>query len=153
MIIRICLLLMLFSNANAITLIQSIPDDVLFDLTTIAPTEAGNYLSTRHLSPKNKTLLSIDDIPDTTKWAVYARLANEISGITVKIKRIGDGTGITPPSEARRNYKKIPAIGRKLFSGQGKRLNIPMRTKITNLGVSDGFGTFDTDIIFTVKTL
>lgn len=151
--IRIFLLFLVISNtAYAISLRQTVSNDVLFDFRLIAPTDAGDYFSARHTSAPRATLLSITGIPNATEWVVFAKISHDISGIKVKIKRTGNGSGSQLPTGNISN--KILGITEiKLFSGTGSRSHIPMQTEIDSLGVGDGFGTLGTDIVFTVKTL
>ena len=138
-------------NVSAITLIQTVPNEVLFNLTTNAPTDAGSYFADGYTSSANATLLSISDIPNDTTWSVYARLSQDIPGIKVRIKRSGDGTGIKKPTGNTSN-RILSTNLIKLFKGQGSITNIPMQTEIYGIGVSDGHGEFTTNIEFTVET-
>ncbi|HIO91555.1 MAG TPA: hypothetical protein EYG68_01775 [Leucothrix mucor] len=138
-------------SANAITLTQTVPSDVLFDLTMVAPTNAGDYFANAHTSPVNSTLLSIADIGNGKKWTVYAKLSQNIPGIKVRIIRTGNGIGKKIPQGNTAN-KILNTNLRKLFDGQGSILNIPMQTEIYGIGVSDGHGLFTSDIEFIVET-
>jgi hypothetical protein len=153
MMARLFLLFFIFSNtAYAIRLTQTVSNDVLFDLSLIAPTDAGDYFSTRHTSSSRATRLSISGIPAATEWVVYAKISHEIKGVKVKIKRTGNGSGRTIPTGNTSN-RVLGITETKLFSGKGSRTHIPMQTEIDDISVGDGFGTLGTDIIFTIKTL
>jgi len=141
------------ANANAVTLTQTAPGDILFDLNLVTPLEAGTYFSKFQSSSTNATLLSIDDIPSSTKWTVFAKLSTVIPGIKVRIKRTGNGTGSTAPTGNTGNRRLNNAVTWvRLFRGKGSRLNIPMQTQVFNIGVGDGNGVFETDIDFKVET-
>ena len=141
------------SSANAITLTQTVTADILFDLTSVAPTDAGDYFNDSYR--RDTTLLTIDHIPNGKKWRVYAKLSNFVhSGqqkIEIRIKRMGKGTGVHTPVEGTSlitldtNYQEI-------FNGKGKRFNIPMRTQIKGIGVYDDYGIFNSTIQFKVET-
>ena len=155
MILRILLLFFLgLPNAHSVTLNQTVPNEVLFDLNLSPPTEAGTYFASKQSSTANATLLSIDDIPSTTKWIVYGRLTSNLlnNRIKVRIKRTGNGTGSTLPSGTLRNKRLSAGTWKRLFSGKGSRFNIPMQTEVYGIGVNDGFGLFETDIEFKVET-
>lgn len=142
------------SSANAITLAQTIASDVLFDLTLVAPIDAGDYFDDSYT--RDNTQLTIDDVTDDTEWKIYAKLSNFVhSGqekIRVQIKRQGDGTGVTLPS-AGNTYKTLNETSYTyIFRGKGKRFDIPMQTKIKGIGVSDDYGTFNTTIEYKVET-
>ena len=142
------------SSVNAITLTQTVASDVLFDLTPVAPTDAGDYFNNSYT--RDLTALTIDDIPSNQKWKVYAKISNYVhSGsekIKIKVKRNGNGTGVTTPSGGA-TYKKLNITSYKyLFRGKGNRFDIPMTTKITNIGVTDDYGTFNTTIEYKVET-
>ena len=138
-------------NVYAITLTQTVPSDVLFDLTTTTPTDAGNYFTNAHTSPANASLLSISDIPNDTQWTISAKLSQAMSGVKVRIKRTGEGTGINKPTGNTRN-RILTTNLKKLFDGKGSIINIPMQTEIYGIGVNDGHGIFDTNIEFIVET-
>lgn len=138
-------------NVHAITLTQTVPSDVLFNLTTATPTDAGSYFTDAHTSSANATLLSVSDIPNGTQWTVYAKLSQNISGIKVRIKRTGDGTGIKKPTGNTSN-RILTTNPKKLFDGKGSVINIPMQTEVYGIGVNDGHGTFETNIEFIVET-
>ncbi|MEE9352380.1 MAG: hypothetical protein V3U78_08975 [Thiotrichaceae bacterium] len=153
MTIRIFLLFFVCSiNASAVTLTQTVPSDVLFDLNLVTPTEAGTYFATSQSSSSSATLLSVGDIPSTTKWTMYGKLTTTIPGIKVRIKRTGNGTGSTAPNGGLSNKRLNDTTWRKLFSGKGSRLNIPLQTEVYGIGVGDGHGTFEGDIEFKVET-
>jgi len=142
------------SNVNAITLTQTVANEVLFDLTSVAPTDAGDYFNDSYT--RDLTLLTIDDLPSNQKWRVYAKLSNYVhSGsdkIKIKLKRQGNGTGVTTPSGGN-TYKKLNITSYKyLFRGEGSRFDIPMSTKIAGIGVNDDYGTFNTTIEYKVET-
>ncbi len=146
------------SNANAITLTQTIASDVLFDLTPVAPTDAGDYFNNSYT--RDNTQLTIDGIPNTTKWKIYAKLSNFVhSGqekIKVRIRRQGNGngngTGVNIPSGGN-TYKRLNETSYKyIFRGQGNRADIPIRTQIKGIGVYDGHGAFTTTIEYKVET-
>jgi len=142
------------SSANAITLTQTIASDVVFDLTPVAPTDAGDYFNNSYT--RDNTQLSIDGIPNTTKWKIYAKLSNFVhSGqqkIKVQIKRQGDGTGGTLPSGGN-TYKTLNETTYKyIFRGKGSRFDIPIQTKIKGIGVTDDYGAFTTTIEYKVET-
>lgn len=139
------------SSANAITLKQEIPSDLLFDLTAVAPTNAGDYFKNSYT--QNKTLLTIDNIPNDTQWRIYAKIRQEISGIKIKVKRKSEGTGVNP-LEGKKKYKTLKTTFTltPLFSGKGSHFDILMRTQINGIGVNDGHGAFDTSIIYKVET-
>jgi len=138
-------------TVNAITLTQSVPSDVLFNLTTLTPMDAGDYFASSQTSSPNSTLLSIADIPNDTKWTVYAKLSSNISGIKVRIKRFGNGVGVEQPKGNTGN-KVLSTNKRKLFTGKGSIRNIPMQTEVYGIGVGDGYGTFTSNIEFIVET-
>ncbi len=142
------------SSANAITLTQIVASDILFDLTSVAPTDAGDYFNNSYI--RDSTLLTIDSISNGSKWRIYAKLSNFVhSGqqkIKVKIKRQNDGTGVHTPVGGN-SFKTLNDTDyRQIFRGKGKRFNIPLRTEIDGIGVYDDYGTFNTIIEFKVET-
>jgi len=143
------------SSASAITLTQTVATDILFDLTLVAPTDAGDYFNNSYT--RDSTLLTIDGISANTTWKVYAKLSNFVhSGsekIQVRVKRMGNGTGGSTNPSGGATYKRLNDTSYKyLFRGKGSRSDIPMQTKIKNIGVNDDFGTFDTIIEYKVET-
>lgn len=145
----ITLFLLSTACANAVTLTQTVAGDILFDLTPLTPTDAGDYFD--NLYTRDLTYLSIDDIPNNVPWRIYAKLSSEIPGIVVRVKRTNNGTGSILPTGGR-SYEKLSTIYAEIFSGEGRRFNIPMQIQIRGIGVSDGNGTFDTDIVYKIET-
>lgn len=145
----ITLFLLSTACANAVTLTQTVPGDIVFDLTPLAPTDAGDYFDTSYT--RDLTYLTIDDIPNTIKWRLYAKISNEIPGIAVRIKRTDNGTGANAPTGGR-VYEKLSTVYTEIFTGEGKRFDIPMQTQIRGLGVSDDNGTFNADIEYKIET-
>lgn len=145
----VVLFLMSTVCANAVTLTQTVPEDILFDLTPLAPVEAGDYFESVHT--RDLTYLSIDNIPNDVKWTVYAKLSNEIPGIALRVRREDNGTGTTVPTGGK-SYSKLTPIYIEIFSGKGKRFDIPMRTKISGIGVSDDHGTHNSNIEYKIET-
>lgn len=140
-------------SVNAITLTQT-AGNILFDLSLVAPTDAGDYLNNSYT--RDSTFLTIDNIPSNTKWRVYAKLSVYVhSGqqkIKVRIKRIGNGTGVNVPAGGN-SFKTLDNTSYiQLFRGKGNRFNIPMRVQIKGIGVTDDYGTFDTIIEYKVET-
>lgn len=135
--------------AHAVTLTQTVPDDILFDLTPLTPAEAGDYFDTSYT--RDLTLLSIDDIPGDVTWTVSARISAEIPGVKVRVSREGNGTGSISPSGGT-SYETLTTAYTTLFTGAGKRFDIPMRTQLKNLGVSDDNGIFDINIEYKIET-
>ena len=150
----ILLFIICVSSANAITLTQTVNSDVLFDLTPVAPTDAGDYFANSYT--RDATLLSIEGIANDQKWMVYAKISNYVhSGtekIRIKVKRTGDGTGVTAPTGGAVFKKLTVGNYRYLFRGKGNRYNIPITTKIGGIGVRDGYGAFNTTIEYKVET-
>lgn len=145
----IVLFLLSTACANAVTLTQTVPEDILFDLTSAAPGEAGDYFDDAYT--RNLTYLTIDNIPNTVKWQIYAKLSHEISGIKVRIKREDNGTGVILPTGGK-SYEELTTVYTAIFSGEGKRFDIPMQTQIKGIGVSDDNGTFSTNIEYKIET-
>ncbi|PID46370.1 MAG: hypothetical protein CSB47_04480 [Proteobacteria bacterium] len=135
--------------AHAVTLTQTVIGDVLFDLTPLAPADAGDYFNNSYA--RDLTQLSVDNIPNDVTWTIFARISSEIPGITVRVRRKGTGTGAINPSGGT-SYKKLTTTYKKLFTGEGKRFDIPMRTQLKGIGVSDNNGIFETHVEYKVET-
>lgn len=157
MLNRILLFITLFlviPDTYPITITQEVADDILFDLTSIAPTEAGDYFEDFY--ERDATTLNVVTVLPTTSWKVSAKLSVFIhSGsekIKVRLKRTGNGTGLIIPSGGVSFETINQTTYTDLFSGTGSRLNIPIKTRIEGVGVSDEFGTFDTTIEYKVES-
>ena len=147
-------LFLIIPSTYSITITQEVADDILFDLTSIAPTEAGDYFENSY--ERDATTLNVVTLLSTTSWKVSAKLSVFIhSGsekIKVRLKRIGNGTGLIIPSGGGSFETINQTTYTDLFSGTGSRLNIPIRTRVEGIGVSDEFGTFDTTIEYKVES-
>ena len=151
----ILLFILGLSSAHAITLTQTVSSDVLFDLTPVAPTDAGDYFAYSYT--RDKTLLTIDGIPNNQKWKVYARISNFVHGgsekIRIMVKRTGLGTGVNAPTDGATGFIKLTVSSYKyFFKGEGSRFDIPVRTRIEGIGVYDDYGDFNTMIEYKVET-
>lgn len=147
----VALFLMSTACAKAVTLTQTVPGDILFDLTSLAPDNAGEYFDNAY--ERDLTYLTIDDIPNNIKWRLYAKISHEIPGINIRVKREGNGTGAIVPVGGKRYTDLAPGITyTEIFRGEGKRFDIPMRTQIKGIGVSDDNGTFGTSIEYKIET-
>jgi len=142
------------SSASAITLTQTVATDILFDLNLVAPTDAGDYFNDSYT--QTNTLLSIDNIPDDTKWKVYAKLSNFVYNghekIRIAIKRNGDGTGVHPVYAGNAYHRLDETTYKYIFRGEGSHFDIPITTKIRGIGVTDNIGTHNTTIEYKVET-
>ncbi len=149
--LRIIVLFLLCTlSAHAVTLTQTVTGDVLFDLTPLTPTDAGDYFNTSYT--RDLTLLSIDNIPNDVSWTISAKISSEIPGVTVRVSRKGTGTGSTINPSGGTSYKTLTTTYTELFTGEGKRFNIPMRTQLKGIGVSDNNGVFETHIEYKIET-
>lgn len=146
----IILFLMSTACANAVTLTQTVPGDILFDLTPLAPTNAGDYFDSTYT--RDLTYLTIDDIPSNIKWRIYAKLSTDIDGIKVRVKREGHGTGSIVPTGGTSYETLVTTTYTEIFHGEGKRFDIPIQTEIRGIGVSDESETLNTNIEYKVET-
>ena len=137
-------------NVQAISL--KITPLVRFDLTNEAPIQAGEYLKKNYRSDKNTTLIDVEDISPEQSWVVCVRQPILLDGIKIRVKRTGKGVGLNKLS-GKRSYKKPKKNKWTLFfSGKGERTQIPIQTKIKNIGVRDGYGIFKTQLEYKVQT-
>jgi hypothetical protein len=145
----IVLFLLSTAAANAVTLTQTVPEDIVFDLTPLTPTDAGDYFDDTHT--RDLTYLTIDNIPNNITWTLFAKISGDIPGITVSIRREDNGTGAILP-QGGTSYEKLTTVYTAIFTGEGKRFDIPVRTQLKSVGVSDDNGTFSTNIDYKIET-
>lgn len=142
--------LLLISNVQAITL--AVSPLVRIDLTDEAPTQAGEYLKSSYENIGNRTLISVKNIDAKQAWVLCVRQPENLKGLTINVKRLGQGIGRDKIKDGKR-YQKLAALQwNSFFSGKGEYTNIPVQTRVSKIGVSDSYGNFKTKLEYKVNT-
>lgn len=148
-------------SASAITLTVSdanIPSSTLGTLDI-----AGDYFpnSVESASPAaNATIGSAPTTPAVSNsecgatdpaWKLHAQLSTSVAGLTLRIRRISNGTGGTVYGGE--SYVTLSALPTTLFCGNSDVADIGLQFQVDAVDVGDGHGSRNWQVDYTVETL
>jgi hypothetical protein len=129
--------------ANAISVAADDWTDTLADTTN-----AGDYAD----SFTTSTSINISGTTSSSQtWELSARLTTAMTGLTIDVKRTGNGSGDSVPSGGNADQTLTTAF-QPFFTGSGNVSGIPLQFLIRNIDVTDGNGTKDIKIEYQVTT-
>ncbi len=135
-----------------------------FDYPTLSTlTTAGEYYDTSFESSSSAATLSISAAPGTPSadnsecgatnpaWKISAWLSTSVTGLTIQVKRVGNGSGGSLTGGD--TYLTLNTAAQTFFCGSGDISSIGLQFQVTDFSEADGNGTDTWAIRYTVETL
>lgn len=118
----------------------------------------GTNLTNLKDSYESESGVTMINITGTTgnddAWKVQVRKSGTSwpSGVTLQLKRTGEGTGAGAIS-GRTNYVTIGASDADFFEGSGDKTGIPVQYKVSGISLAVPPGAYSTTVVYTVVDL